>query len=520
MTDDQTTPVPRVITGHSGAPGYAVGPAHHWGDDQARRVSTAPSDDPSAQLAAAITAADAHLHAAIATADATAEPLLTAQRLMLDDPELREGALALVQAGIDPREAIVTVAAQLAALLEASESTYFRERAIDVRAAGDLVARMLSGATARNLPPAGAVVIAEELGPLDTAELAGAGIAALVTRRGGSTCHTAIMARAWGIPAVVGAAEARAIPFGAPVLVDGNSGRVIAHPTPAEVAACAPSTAPVVHLARRIPIYANVGSLAEATRAATLGAEGIGLLRTEFLFLDRTVPPSEEKQTEQYAAILRAMSDRPVTIRTLDIGADKPVPFLPIEPEPNPQLGLRGIRLCLQHREVFRTQLRALLRASDAGQLRIMLPMVTTVDEVREARALLADAATDLGRPLPPLGIMIEVPAAALAASELAAVSDFFSLGTNDLLQFLLAADRQHAGVGYLYTADHPGVWRLLETVVAAAHAAGIPVSLCGEWAADPTKLPRLVALGLDALSVSPAALARVQAMCIGADPA
>ncbi|HOS42660.1 MAG TPA: hypothetical protein PK794_03130, partial [Armatimonadota bacterium] len=264
-------------------------------------------------------------------------------------------------------------------------------------------------------------------------------------------------------------------------------------------------------LAPRIPLLANVGGVAEAARAVELGAEGIGLLRTEFLFLDRATPPTEDEQFADYTAILRAMAGRPVIIRTLDIGADKPVPFLPMEAEPNPQLGLRGVRLCLRERALFRAQLRALVRAAAVGPLRILLPMVAGADEVRQCRALLAAEAADLGLPAPPLGAMIEVPMAALAAGELAEVCDFFSLGTNDLLQFLLAADREHAGVGYLHAADHPAVWPLVEHVIAAAHAAGIPIGVCGEWGADAAKLARLLALGLDSASVAVAALPRVR---------
>lgn len=498
------------MTGLAGAPGKAVGPVYRW---EAATATTAALDGaPTEMLQAALAAAEARLQQAIAGADATLAPLLEAQQLMLGDPEFRDAALALVASGTHPRDAVRTVAEGMAAVLEAADSAYFRERAIDVRAVGTLVLEALDG-TARRQVPAGAVVVALELAPLDTAELVDAGIAGLITVHGGPTCHAAIIARAWNVPAVVGAPEAvLAVPAGTPVLVDGLQGHVILEPTPEEAAHEAAS-APAIHLERRVPVYANIGSAAEAARAMEASAEGVGLLRTEFLFQGRTDAPSEDEQVAQYTAILRAMAGRPVIIRTLDIGADKPAPFLPMPAEANPQLGLRGVRLCLRESALFRTQLRALLRAATEGPCKIMLPMVTSVEEVCAVRALLEELAAELRLPIPPLGAMIEVPMAALAAPELAAVCDFFSLGTNDLMQFLLAADRQHAGVGYLHAADHPAVWRLLAQVVDAAHTAKIPVGVCGEWGADPDKLARLLSLGIDSVSVSVGALARVQGL-------
>ncbi len=509
MTDNG--PTSEILQGLAGAPGRAMGPAFHW---RGAAVTThIAADAPASErLRQAFAAADALLAARQTEADDTLAPLLEAQRLMLDDPELHDGAFARLAAGATPEAAVTAIANELAAVLEGADTAYFRERAIDVRAVGTLVARLLTGDDAIAIP-SGAVALADALSPLDTAQLADAGVAALVTVRGGPTCHAAIIARAWGIPAVVGvSAAALDIADGTPLLVDGTGGQVIVHPTPAALAEEAPA-APRVHIPRRIPLYANVGSLAEVERALVVGAEGIGLLRTEFLFHARADAPGEDEQTAIYTAVLRRMAGRPVIIRTLDLGADKPAPFLPLDSEPNPQLGLRGIRLCLRERELFRTQLRALLRSAGAGTLKIMLPMVTTADEVAEVRTLLAVDAATLDVALPPLGAMIEVPMAALAAPELAAVCDFFSLGTNDLLQFLLAADRQHAGVGYLHATDHPAVWRLLEPVIAVAHAAGIPVGVCGEWGADPEKLARLVDLGIDSASVAVGALPRVRAL-------
>ena len=491
-----------------GAAGRAQGATCRLRRVQTAAASAVPAEE---RLSVAFAVAEARLAEAIATADATLAPLLEAQRLMLDDPELRDGIAARLRAGAEPAEAVLAVAGELAALLEGAGSDYFRERAIDVRAVGTLLAESLAGGP-QAVPP-GAVIIAEELAPLDTARLVDAGAAAFVTVRGGPTCHAAIIARAWGIPAIVGAPKTVLdIPDGTPALVDGDAGVLLLNPGSVGIGMHRQSdTSSTLRLSPCIPIYANIGGLAEASRAAEFGAEGIGLLRTEFLFQDRLTPPTEDEQTAEYTAILRALDGKPAVIRTLDIGADKPVPFLPLEAEPNPQLGLRGVRLCLRERALFVTQLRALIRAAAAGPLKIMLPMVACADEVRQTRALLEAEAADLGLPAPPLGAMIEVPMAALAAAELAGVCDFFSLGTNDLLQFLLAADRQHAGVGYLHAADHPAVWSLIAHVITAAHAAGIPVGVCGEWGADSAKLARLLALGIDTASVAVGALPRVR---------
>ena len=340
----------QIFTGLAGAPGRVVGTAFRW---EAAIAPDAPVQDVAA-LEAALAAAETRLGRALAGADATLAPLLEAQRLMLGDPEFHDEVFALVRAGTAPRAAVITVSAGMAAVLEASESAYFRERAIDMRALGKLVLEALDGGPARSIP-AGAVVIAEELAPLDTAELAEAGIAGLITVRGGPTCHAAIIARAWGVPAVVGAdAAVLQLPGGTPVLVDGTLGQVIFAPTPAEQHA-EPAPAAAIHFSRRVPLYANIGSAAEVVRARARRRGGHRAVAHRVPFQGRATAPGEDEQTEEYTAIVQMMGDRPVIIRTLDIGADKPVPFLPVPAEPNPQLGLRGIRLCLHERALFLT---------------------------------------------------------------------------------------------------------------------------------------------------------------------
>ncbi|MHB9133256.1 MAG: phosphoenolpyruvate--protein phosphotransferase [Armatimonadota bacterium] len=506
-----------VLKGRSGVTGLAVGLAVHWlgANTQTNGHHNSNHASPSAALRAAFASANKRLATALRTADPIIAPMLDAQRLMLDDPELRNSTLMLVETGVSPVDAVNRIAGELAGQLAQAESEYFRERAIDVRAVGKIVIEELTGGGVREIPRGG-IVLAEELSPLDTALLAEAGVAALVTVQGGPTCHAAIIARAWGIPAVLGVPTSIwDIPEDTPLLVDGNTGQVIVEPSSAQIAALEQDFAPAFFIPQTIPVYANIGSLAETARAVEYGAEGVGLLRTEFMFLDRETPPSEDEQAEQYTAIVRQMGKHPVVIRTLDIGADKPVPFIKLPTEPNPQLGLRGVRLCLRDRELFNTQLRAILRASLAGNVKILLPMVTAVDEVRAVRTMLHTTAARMGIAVPPVGAMIEVPMAALNAPELTTVCDFFSLGTNDLMQFLLAADRQNAGVGYLHAGEFPGLWRLIEQVIDAAHEANIPVGVCGEWGADGEKLSRLVELGLDTVSVSVGSVTRVKSMFV-----
>lgn len=469
----------------------------------------AAPDDPADQLQRAFLLARRQLNEARAKADPALAPLLDAQELMLDDPDLHAAIARRLAAGRPPALAAREAAAELASLLEGAETAYFRERATDVRAIGTLLAAQMAGTPTPRIPPQ-AVIVADELSPVDVAQFIDAGVSAFVTQSGGPTSHAAIVARAWGIPAVVGIPDLlQVVGDGVPVLVDGDAGTVTTHFTADAVESAI--TAPQAAIARRIPVYANAGSLAEIDRAIALDADGIGLLRTELLFQDRQAPPNLEEQAALYRAAIVRLAGRPLTVRTMDIGADKPVPFLSLPVEANPQLGVRGIRLSLQRRDLLATQFRAVLAAAGAGPVQLLLPMVTTVEEVQDARQLLQNLAAETGSPMLPLGVMIEVPMAALAAPELAAVSDFFSLGTNDLLQFLLAADRQQAGTAYLHQAEHPAVWRLLSAVIDAAHAAGIPVSACGEWGADAARLSRLVELGLDAVSVAVGLLPRVR---------
>jgi phosphocarrier protein FPr len=349
------------------------------------------------------------------------------------------------------------------------------------------------------------------------------------TAAGGPNSHTAILARALGLPAIVGAgSDVLALANGVQVILDGASGQLTVDPdaealdaareaqrrrrirrTEALEAAGQPAITQDGH---RMEIVANIGGVAESMQAAERGAEGVGLLRTEFLFMERSSAPTEDEQFEAYRDIARALDGQPVIVRTLDIGGDKPIPYLPVPYEENPFLGERGIRLCLNRPELLRTQLRALLRASQHGFLRVMFPMIADLGELRRARAVVEEVRSELGVPPVELGIMIEVPAAALLAEIFAREVDFFSIGTNDLTQYTMAMDRTHPTLAGRADGLHPAVLRLVDRTVRGAHAAGKWVGVCGELAADPQAVPILVGLGVDELSVNVPAVPIVKA--------
>ena len=406
-------------------------------------------------------------------------------------------------------------------------SENFKQRAVDVEAIRRGVLALLSGREIQieGLHP-GSVIVAEDLGPSETMSLDRSCIAALVTQKGGRTSHTSILARALGIPAVVGAhgimEKAR---NGDCIIVDANEGKVLLCPTQSVQAEYADkihdqeveinalkqlATAPTMTLdGRSVELWANVSGKDDVLNVLSQGAQGIGLFRTEFLYMAADALPTEEEQEAAYRAILHAMQGKPVVIRTLDIGADKRLSYFPMPEEENPALGCRAIRLCLKERDIFRVQLRALLKASVAGNLWIMFPMIATPEELQEATNLLEAARHELeasGIPVSQnikIGIMIEIPAAAINADLFAERVDFFSIGTNDLIQYLFAADRQNRDVDYLYQPLNRAVLRLISQVVAAGHAQGIPVGMCGEMAGDPSATEVLIGLGLDELSMA-----------------
>jgi phosphoenolpyruvate-protein phosphotransferase len=462
--------------------------------------------------------------------------IFEAQALFAADPEIVDPAMEAIAAGAGAAEAIDRVTAEAADRLAAIDDDYFRERAADVRDIGRRVVDRLLGRSRPELhhrDGTPAVVASDDLDPSLVAVIRPELVAGLALRGGAPTGHAAIVARALGIPLVLGLGAALdAFLDGTTVAVDGTAGRLIVEPDeadirapggPPEVAAQGPSDG----AAGLVPVRleANVASVREAEAARDAGAEGIGLVRTELLFLGRSTPPGLDEQRSLYGRISRTMAGRPVVFRTLDIGGDKPASYLPGGDEMNPALGVRGLRLSLGRPDLFETQLRAMLEADPEAPLRIMFPMVATVEEVvraREAVAAAAGVSRAAGAAIAAdvrLGIMVEIPSVAVMADAFAPIVDFFSIGTNDLVQYALAADRTNPGLAEIATPLQPSILRLVRSVTMAAAAYDRPVAVCGEAAADPAAAALLIGLGVDELSVSAAALGRLRAALRGVDP-
>lgn len=519
------------LRGAGGAAGLALGPAYHW-----QRVSI-PTDPPNEPPEAALARFHAAQHTAANRLRALAErqraaglreaDLFDAQALLVEDETLTDGVTALLLDDQPLIPAIQTVVRQMEKVLAALDDDYLRERAADIAAVGVELLRALSGDHMPPPIPPGAIVIADDLTPAETVDLPHH-VAGFATAGGGPTSHTIILARSRGVPAVVGLGEAILhIPADTTLLLDGDAALVMVDPDEAALQAAQERMAAIQETRRRqaalrdlpgrlrdgrsIALWANIGRPAEARLARDNGAEGIGLFRTEFLFLDRSAPPDEDEQFAAYRAVITELPDRPIVIRTLDVGGDKPLPYLPLPPEANPFLGVRGVRLSIQRPDLCQVQLRALLRAAFYGDIWIMLPMVTTLadlawgrEQMREAAAALAAAGIE-HRADPPLGIMIETPAAAVLADQFARHAAFFSIGSNDLAQYTLAVDRGHPTLATQYRADDPAVWRMIELAARAAQQAGIPIGICGELGGEPDAAVALAGLGLNELSMAPA---------------
>ncbi|MDC0761416.1 phosphoenolpyruvate--protein phosphotransferase [Brevibacillus sp. AG] len=455
--------------------------------------------------------------------------IFKAHLLVLEDPELVDTVKDKISnEKTNAESALNDVAQAFIGLFEQMDNEYMRERAADIR---DVTKRVLSYLL--GVPFAGlgelteeVIIVADDLTPSDTAQLDRRYVKGFVTDIGGRTSHSAIMARSLEIPAVVGTQGiTRAVQPATLVILDGHEGIAIIDPSEEEIAVYkrkqADYEAQKAELAKlvndktvtldnhHVELAANIGSPEDVAGAIANGAEGVGLFRTEFLYMGRNDFPTEEEQYVAYKHVLEHMGDRPVVIRTLDIGGDKHLSYLALPEEMNPFLGHRAIRLCLDNQELFRTQLRALLRASVHGNLKIMFPMIATLEEFRQAKAILEEEKKSLvNRGIVvsdqyEVGIMIEIPAAALMADQFAREVDFFSIGTNDLIQYTMAADRMNEKVAYLYQPYHPAVLRLLHNVIKAGHAQNKWVGMCGEMAGDPIAIPILLGLGLDEFSMS-----------------
>ena len=540
MIEDRAVRIAAVAA----APGVAVG---RWTElrrtalPAPRRIDQADAPAESARLKAAANDAAIEL---MALSDQVAESghedeaaIFAAHAAMAWDPALMDAAIREIEAGTDANGAIRSAGQATAATLAAVEDELIRGRSTDVLDVCDRIARRLAGLpTDEDLLPAPAIVVAEDLAPSLTATLPRERILGIALESGSATSHAAILARAYGIPAVVGAAgliaAVRAAGSSKDLAIDGSSGVVVVDPGDDDRVQLAERAAADRAARERdleeaaldavttdgiaVTLLANIGGPDEASAAVALGARGVGLFRTEFLFLERNQPPSEDEQVDAYRRVVEAFGGAPVTIRLLDVGGDKPIPYLPMPTEENPFLGVRALRLAATRPELFVTQLRACYRAAAAGPVKVMAPMVADGRDVETLLALASQARSALlaaGVPIGEvaLGVMLEIPSAVLTAPAWFGRTRFASLGTNDLLQYTLAVDRGNPALERYRDSLHPALLQLIGSAVRAADAAGIELSVCGEMAGDPVAALALVGLGVRSLSMTAPSLAAVR---------
>lgn len=516
------------LHGTGASDGLFMGPARRLGRAGERQPTGSPETERGALLSALAAAAE-DLSGLIAKVEGEARDMLAFQLAMLEDDALSAPALMAVASGAAAHVAWADALDAEIAGYEAAEDAYFRARAADLKDIRDRVLRHLSGVSGEHAQP-GSVLVADDIGPTAFLEHDWSQGGAIALSRGSTTSHVAMLARARGIPMVVGLGNAMA--SAATLIVDGGNGAVVLDPDDADrqdYAACHAADVAQAEArehfrlqparrksGQRIEILVNVASIEELDHIDPNSCDGIGLMRSEFLFRDGAPLPDEETQYRAYRRLLEWAGNKPVTIRTLDIGGDKPIRGLTAEGEANPFLGLRGVRLTLAHEDVFRTQITALLRAAVHGNLKVMIPMVTVPDEITRTAALFAECLAALNRAgtpasMPPLGIMVEVPAVAVAP-ELFGQAHFLSIGSNDLTQYVTASSRDDARVAALNDPCHPAVLRLIASVARHGRETGTPVSLCGDMASDPRHIPALLDAGLTSLSVAPSRIARVKA--------
>lgn len=459
--------------------------------------------------------------------------IFEAHQLLLEDPDLVEVTeVRIIDEKVNAEYVLNEVTVGVMEMLREMDNELLRERAVDVRDVSGRVMSQLVGKPYATLSGISeeTIIIAEDLTPSDTAQLDLTYVLGFITEVGSRTSHSAIMARSLEVPAVVGAGSATVlIPHGTILILDATEGKVIVDPSEKELMeyrekkeryeerraqlkllSKQPSvTSDGVHF----ELAANIGSVEDVAKVLEVGADGVGLFRTEFLYMGRNSLPTEEEQYQVYKHVLERLEDRRVVIRTLDIGGDKDLPYLTLPKESNPFLGLRALRLCFDRQDVFRTQLRALLRASTSGKLNIMFPMIALLSEWHKAKSMLEEERTKLQHEgiavsdSIEVGMMIEIPAAALNADHFAKEVDFFSIGTNDLIQYTMAADRMNTSVAYLYQPYHPSILRLVHMVIKAAKREGKWSGMCGEMAGDPIAIPLLVGMGLNEFSMSAGAV-------------
>lgn len=471
------------------------------------------------------------------TMDKETAAIFDAHIEILKDPELSKAAAKKIEEEhVNADFAFKSISDNFVEIFEAMDNEYFRERALDIKDVTKRVLMHIQGIERISLSAIDeeVIVVAKDLTPSDTAQLDKELVKGFITDIGGFTSHTAIMARILEIPAVVGTKNAfETLSDGDIVVLDGSSGNVVASPTDAELLgyktmikrhekqktiwATFKDKESVTKDGKQVELCANIGSPEDMDGVRQNGAEGVGLFRTEFLYMGRSDFPNEEEQLKVYKNVLESMGDKPVVIRTLDIGGDKKLDYLKLDDELNPFLGNRALRLCMNEPELFKTQLRALLRSSVFGNLHIMFPMVATIDEFRDAKNLLKEIDSELraeGKDISDtykIGIMVEIPSAAISADIFAKEVDFFSIGSNDLIQYTFAADRMNEKVSYLYQTCNPSLLRLISMVIEAAHKEGKWVGMCGEMAGEMRAIPLLLGLGLDEFSMCASGVLRAR---------
>lgn len=449
-------------------------------------------------------------------------------QMILDDPEFIDKAKDIIKSkAITADYAIDEVRNELVSIMSSIDDEYMRERATDIKDVGDRIIRNLLGISNDvSINEYNTIVVAHDLTPSDTAQLDKSKVCAFLTNIGGRTSHSAIMARTMEIPAIVGMGNiTEIVKSGDEILVDGINGVVILNPSDSEINEFKSKIKMYEEEKERlkelkdikiydsnkrhIEICGNIGSVKDIDQVIENGADGVGLFRTEFLYMDRNSMPSEEEQFNSYKEVLDKMNGKPVVIRTLDIGGDKKLSYLNVGEEMNPFLGYRAIRLCLDRVDIFKVQLRALLRASIYGNLKIMFPMISCIEEFTQCKKILEECRSELtneGYDVSDsieVGIMVEIPSTAVSAREFAKEVDFFSIGTNDLIQYTLACDRMNEKVSYLYNPMNPSVLSLIKMTIDGAHAEGKWVGMCGEMAGDEEAIPKLLEYGLDEFSMS-----------------
>lgn len=529
----------KTIPGRAASRGIAIGPAFKYRKEELKITSSLidQPEDEILRLENALDRVQSDLKNAYQeTLEEIGEEeaaIFEAHAQILGDPELLKSVREdIKQRKINAETSLKEQSEAYASKLEALDNEYFQARAADIRDVIDRTLRVMLGQSEQHqeILETPSIIVADDLTPSDTIQLDKTLVLGFCTVRGGSTSHTAILARGLGIPAVVGAGEMLLeIPDHTELIVDGFRGEIHMDADPdfikeyqtrqkayqqAYLEAAEDAHQPAITRDRhRVEVAANIGSAADLPEALESGAEGIGLLRTEFVYLGRSSLPDESTQAEIYRQILQGFRGKPVILRTLDIGGDKELPYLQLPEEDNPFLGVRAIRLSFQHRDLFKSQLRAALQAGVQGNLKIMFPMISSVQEIRQAKAILQECREELIHEEIPaageiaVGIMVEIPSAAILADQLVREVDFFSIGTNDLSQYTYAADRINQEVSNLASGFQPAVLRLIDRVIETAHSHGKWVGCCGELAGKPLAIPILVGLGINELSMNPPAV-------------